>query len=103
MLAFGIERTDEPCPELRSAGLPERLSQARQERGLSRTELGYRSATSDTLVRTTEIGETMPNLAKVEALARALAVSPCWLAFGIGPQDMTWPMNCRPATTESAS
>jgi len=49
-------------------------------------ELGRLSGTSDTLVRMTEGAETMPNLAKLEALAKGLGVSPCWLAYGVGPQ-----------------
>jgi len=30
----------------------------------------------------------MPNLATVESLARALDLSPAWLAFGIGPREL---------------
>lgn len=84
-LAYGIA----PACELElgslSAGLPERLLQIRGERGFSRRELGRLSGTSDNFVQMTETGATVPNIAKVEALAKALQVSPCWLAYGIGP------------------
>lgn len=51
-------------------------------------EIGRRSDTSATLVSSAESGATMPNLAKLEALAKALGVSPCWLAYGVGAQAM---------------
>ena len=85
-LAFGLKPPCESIAELMSAGLPGRLSQLRQERGLSRRELGRKSETSDNFVQMTETAATVPNIAKVEQLAKALGVSPCWLAFGLGPQ-----------------
>ena len=88
MLAFAVEQPCEPFEGLYCAGLPERLSEIRQARGLSRLQLGQRSKTSDTLVRTTETGATMPNLAKLEALAKALDVSACWLAYGVGDREL---------------
>lgn len=68
--------------------MPQRLSAIRQKRGLSRLELGRISATSHTFVRMTETGTTVPNIAKVEQLAKALNVSVCWLAFGIGQAEL---------------
>jgi transcriptional regulator with XRE-family HTH domain len=84
-LAFGIESDFVPSAALRVASLPHRLREARQGRGISARALGRDSRTSDTTVRLTERGETIPNLTKLEALAAALGVSPCWLAFGVGP------------------
>jgi transcriptional regulator with XRE-family HTH domain len=86
-LAFGAEGPSLSGKRLLCEGLPARLAEARAARGLSRTALGQRSETSDTLVRMTETGATMPNLAKLEALAKALGISPCWLAFGLGPME----------------
>ncbi len=94
-LAYGIEQPCEPGEGSLSAGLPERLLQFRQERGLSRKELGRLSGTSDGFVRMTETDATVPNIAKVEALAKALKVSPCWLAYGVGDRDL--PARRRPA------
>ena len=87
-LAYGA---DVPCLAQTGtlfADLPQRLSAMRQERGLSRLELGRLSDTSHTFVRMTETGTTVPNIAKVEQLAKALNVSVCWLAFGIGQADL---------------
>ena len=87
-LAYGVEL---PCPAqagTRFTEIPPRLSAIRQERGLSRLELGRLSGTSHTFVRMTETGTTVPNIAKVEQLAKALGVSVCWLAFGIGGAEL---------------
>ncbi|MFO0573071.1 MAG: helix-turn-helix transcriptional regulator [Polyangia bacterium] len=86
-LAFGVEAAHGPATGLLCDGLPARLAEARAERGLSRNGLGQLSNTSDTLVRMTETGATVPTLEKLDALARALRVSPCWLAFGLGPME----------------
>lgn len=99
-LAFGLEQACEPLPEMLSAGLPARLLQLRQERGLSRLQLGQRSETSHTFIRMTETAATVPNIAKVEQLAKALGVSPCWLAFGVGPQAL--PLRRRSRATEES-
>lgn len=77
-----------------SEGLPARLSWLRQERGLSRRQLGRLSGTSDNFVQMTETGTTVPNIAKVEQLAKALEVSVCWLAFGAGSPEL--PVRRRP-------
>lgn len=86
-LAFGVEAPNGSGKGLLCEGLPARLAEARAVRGLSRYSLGQLSGTSDTLVRLTETGASMPNLAKLDALARALQISPCWLAFGLGPME----------------
>lgn len=94
-LAYGI---DQPCDAgdgSLSAGLPARLAELRQDRGLSRRALGRLSETSDNFVQKTESRATVPTIAKVEALAKALNVSPCWLAYGVGDRDL--PAGRRPA------
>ncbi len=83
-LAFGIELAWTPAQVRRCGELAQRLRQARTARTLSTRRLGRDSGTSDTTVRLTETGETVPNIANVEAMAVALGVSPCWLAFGVG-------------------
>ena len=50
-LAFGVEQPCQAGADSLSAGLPARLAQLRQERGLSRMELGELSGTSHTFVR----------------------------------------------------
>lgn len=83
-LAFGIDLEWTQVNVRRCGELPQRLRQARTGRALSSRALGRDSRTSDTTVRLTETGETIPTVAKVEAMATALGVSPCWLAFGVG-------------------
>lgn len=88
LLAYGIESSWDCDAALLSSGLPARLAQLRQERGLSCRELGRRSNTSHNFVQMTETGATVPSIAKVEQLAQALKVSPCWLAFGLGEKEL---------------
>lgn len=82
----------EPAPPreegaaLRCAPLGERLLRLREERGLSRNALGKLTQTTDTTIRLTEEGRTMPSVATVEQIATGLGVSPAWLAYGEGPQ-----------------
>ncbi|HMU40829.1 MAG TPA: helix-turn-helix transcriptional regulator [Pseudomonadota bacterium] len=87
-LAYGIDIPCEPPTQLLSAGLPERLSACRQMRKLSRRQVGALSGTSDNFVQMTETGRTVPSIAKVEQLAKALHVSVCWLAFGLGHPEL---------------
>lgn len=75
-LAFGVEQPCDPSEGLLSAGLADRLLQVRESKSISRQELGRCSETSDSLVRMTETRATVPNIAKVEQLAKALDVSP---------------------------
>ena len=97
LLAYGIESHYEPGAASLSSGLPARLAQLRQERSLSCRELGRRSDTSHKFIQMTETGATVPSIAKVEQLAQALAVSPSWLAFGIGERDVAPPRRSRAA------
>ncbi len=88
LLAYGIDFPCEPTLHPLHAGLPARLLEYRQKRQLSRRQLGALSATSDNFVQMTETGRTVPSIAKVEQLAKALHVSVCWLAFGLGSPDL---------------
>ena len=96
-LAFGVEQPCDPSEGLLSAGLADRLLQVRESKSISRQELGRCSETSDSLVRMTETRATVPNIAKVEQLAKALDVSPCWLAFGLGNKELPQRRGTRPA------
>lgn len=94
LLAYGVELPSRAQTKSLADGLPARLSWLRQERGLSRRQLGRLSGTSDNFVQMTETGTTVPNIAKVEQLAKALEVSVCWLAFGVGSPEL--PVRRRP-------
>lgn len=95
-LAFGIEQTSNSSEGLFSAGLPQRLRDAHQASGLSWRDLAGRSETSVNCARMTASGTTMPNLANLEALAKALGVSPCWLAYGLGERALRPRRQARP-------
>lgn len=88
LLAYG---RDAPCAAgdgSLSAGLPARLAQLRQERGLPPREIGQLAGLSHTFVRDTESRATVPTIANAEALAKALQVNLCWLASGVGERDL---------------
>ena len=87
-LAFGVELAWSPAHARRCGEIAQRLRQARTARAVSTRALGRDSGTSDTTVRLTETGETIPSIAKVEAIAVALRVSACWLAFGVGDSPL---------------
>lgn len=61
-----------------------RLAAAREAAGLSMRELGRRAELSVQAVSLLESGSTFPRVDSCEALAAALEVAPCWLAYGVG-------------------
>lgn len=65
-------------------GLPERLAAARQAARLSMRELGRQAELSVNAISLLESGHSVPRVDSCEALARALHVAPCWLAYGVG-------------------
>jgi transcriptional regulator with XRE-family HTH domain len=84
-LAFGPPSPRLPVPQdltEETASFAERLSAARTLRGLSRKALAKSAELSLTAVSGLEGGQ-IPNVATVERLARALKISPGWLAFGL--------------------
>ena len=86
-LAFGFELSVLPHEGLRSAGFAARLKEARSLRDVTVRELGRASGVVEGTVRAMERG-TMPQVDTVEAVAKALGVSPAWLAFGEGPREL---------------
>lgn len=73
----------QPCPEA-YRGLPARITMAREALGLSMRQLGLTAGLTGPAVEKMEKGRSVPRLDNVEALAKALGVSPGWLAFGVG-------------------
>ncbi len=102
-LAFGVEG-DAPPPladgALRSAGCGARLEQLREHRGLSKLALGERAGIAGSALFPIEIGRVSPSVATIEAVAKALDVSPCWLAFGEGASPLE---DAERATAEAAA
>lgn len=86
-LAFGLDVPWEAADAPRSAGVAERARAARELRGFSQREVDRRTEDAAGTIRAVESG-TMPTLKTIEKIARALAVSPAWLAFGIGPREL---------------
>lgn len=101
-LAFGLgEPAAAPASaELLCRGLAERARAVRAERGLSALGLAKAAGLTDGAVRSVESGR-QPSLATLEALARALRVSPAWLAFGEGPRELPR-RGARPAAAPAA-
>jgi transcriptional regulator with XRE-family HTH domain len=63
-------------------GLARRLRQARREKGYGFAELAERTGLSTSIASHIERDGRIPNIATIEKIAEALAVSPGWLAFG---------------------
>lgn len=87
-LAYGLDGDTSRGEALRADGVAERLQAARRARGLSMRALARLAGLTDTAVRTTEAGITVPTVATVEEFAKALGVSPAWLAFDQGPREL---------------
>lgn len=68
---------------MKARGIGERLREARLERGLSVRALSEAAGVSKSAISSIETGEHDPSCTTVERLARALDVSPCWLAYGL--------------------
>lgn len=86
-LAFGLTPIARPATKIAHDGLAKRLGAVRALRGLSMRELEQRADAAGNLVRNTEAGRSLPTLRTVEQLAKALGVSPAWLAYGEGPME----------------
>lgn len=65
----------------------DRIKQARELRGMNRRELADASGVKYTTIQMVETGETK-RTGEIAALARALRVSPNWLADGKGPIEV---------------
>lgn len=87
-LAYGIQTDSAPTTDiLPGNGLATRLWQVRTQRGLSVLALAQVAGLSHTAVGNLERG-AIPNVATAESLAKALGVSPGWLAYGLGPMEL---------------
>lgn len=99
-LAFGLGESaasDGQGP-LRCEGLAARAMDARNARRLSVRETDRLAGNSEGVVKSIEHG-TMPGIDTLEQLAKALDVSPAWLAFGEGPMEL--PTRRRTSTDSS--
>jgi transcriptional regulator with XRE-family HTH domain len=98
-LAYGIEADGLPLADgLRCEEVAVRLQETRAARGLSVLALAKQAGLSHTAVGNIERG-TMPGIDTAEALAKALGVSPGWLAYGLGPMELPKRRTTRPAAS----
>ena len=81
-LAYGEGAEDAGCGDGTTADIGARLHAARLHSGLSRTTLGAAAKTSRQTIANIEAGGMIPKVDTAELLARALGISPSWLAFG---------------------
>lgn len=72
---------------LSCAKLGDRLFAVRKEAGLGLLALGKKAGVAHMTISAIEKGRQMPAADTIERLARALGVSPCWLAFGMGERE----------------
>lgn len=63
--------------------LPERLKHLRGELQIAREPLSLRAGLATTTVRAIEADGRIPGIDTAERIARALGVSPCYLAYGV--------------------
>lgn len=75
-----------------SAGLSERLREARERLYLSQSKLSLLAGLGRITVNDIEERRSKGNvgIVTVEKLSKVLRVSPAWLAFGIGSSDMVF-------------
>lgn len=81
-LAFGKAAKAEPAAEPRHLGIASRLRISRDESGLSANALGQAAGVATGTILYIEKGRTIPSVETIEKLAKALRLSPSWLAFG---------------------
>jgi len=93
-LAFGVDvpYVEEPQgAPLRCEGIGERLRTMRELAGLSKNALGIAAEITGQTVANIEGGK-LPGVDVAEALAQALRISPCWLAWAESePDGPRWP------------
>ncbi len=98
-LSYGIEGPPIEGDALRCEGIGPRLAMVRKAQGLSKAALAEKAQIARTAVLYIEEGKVkdgairpiLPSVATAESLASALSISPCWLAFGEGPQELKRP------------
>lgn len=70
----------------RSQDVGRRLQETRMAAEMTLRSLSARAKVGASTISDTEKGHHIPAADTIESLADALGVSPCWLAFGIGPK-----------------
>ncbi len=97
---LGTQQSDGSVATTEGMGL--RLASVRLERGLTKVELARRIDLSATAIANIEKG-AQTGVDVLESLAKALGVSPAWLAFGEGPREIPKRRRTRTESSEPAS
>jgi len=84
-LAYGIGDMDTVDPAATCEGMGERLLATRMERGHTKASLGRAAALSPSSIGQIESGG-QAGVDTIERIAKALHISPAWLAYGVEPQ-----------------
>jgi transcriptional regulator with XRE-family HTH domain len=84
-LAYGVGAADDPQPMQSAATMGERLASLRADHGLSRAALARACDLSARAIAKIEAGG-QSGVDIIESLAKALGVSPAWLAYGAEPK-----------------
>jgi transcriptional regulator with XRE-family HTH domain len=74
-----------------------RFNQARLQSGLTLAELEKKSGCAMSMLSGIASGDRMPRVDSIARIARALGVSPGWLAYGDGPSP-DWLTETEPRT-----
>ena len=83
-LAYGDGPEDALQAEPSAAAIGQRLEAARKQQGLSRQVLGIAAGLTGQTIANIEVHGMIPRVDTAEMLAKALGMSPSWLAFGVG-------------------
>ena len=94
-LAYGLGEPTDPSSAT-SEGMGDRLLMIREQRGLTKAALAELSGFSPGAILGIERGG-QAGVDTIETLAKALGVSPGWLAYGLGPMEPPSRRRARPA------
>lgn len=86
-LGYGLGDESADGPAATTDGMGARLRAVRVDKGLTKAELGRRADLTAPSVTQIENGG-QSGVQVIEALAKALNVSPAWLAFAEGPREL---------------
>jgi len=86
-----------------SQGVGSRLAEARKDAGLTLRGLADAAGLGHVAVDNIETDRHVPGIEIVERLSKALGVSPCWLAYGIGAKRARRPESRKGAPSKKTS
>ena len=86
-LAYGLGEMATDGPTASTDGMGARLQAVREEQGLTKASLGRLAELAAPSIAQIENGG-QGGVQTIEALAKALAISPAWLAFNQGPREL---------------